>query len=78
MKVLGVFVFILSLAVLLSLLMDIMLGIKFSQAVLHLLNPFWVIEAGEYLMLALLLLITIGQQIIIILKNKANKQKGSS
>jgi hypothetical protein len=76
MKVFGVFVFILLLAISLSVLMDILLGFKLSHALLHLLNPFWVIEPGEYVMIAFLLLITIGQQIAIIIKN--NKQKGSS
>jgi hypothetical protein len=76
MKVFGVFVFILLLSVSLSTLMDILLGFKLSHALLHLLNPFWVIEPGEYIMVALLLLITIGQQITIIIKS--NKQKGSS
>jgi hypothetical protein len=57
--------------------MDILLGFKLSHALLHLLNPFWVIEPGEYVMIAFFLLIIIGQQIIIILKNKDNKQKGS-
>ena len=76
MKVFGVFVFILLLSVSLSTLMDILLGFKLSHALLHLLNPFWVIEPGEYVMLAFLLLITIGQQITIIIKS--NKQKGST
>ncbi|MBT2728264.1 hypothetical protein J7E63_15120 [Bacillus sp. ISL-75] len=76
MKVFGVFVFILLLVISLSVLMDILLGFKLSHALLHLLNPFWVIEPGEYVMIAFLLLITIGQQIAIIIKN--NKQKGSS
>lgn len=78
MKVLGIFVLILLLTILLSLAIDILLGFKLSQAAFHLLNPFWVIEAGEYVMLAFFLLLTIGQQIVIILKNKANKQNGSS
>jgi hypothetical protein len=69
MKVFGVFVNILLLAVSLSTLMDILLGFKLSHALLHLLNPFWVIEPGEYVMVAFLLLITIGQQIAIIIKN---------
>ncbi|MBT2740692.1 hypothetical protein [Bacillus sp. ISL-77] len=76
MKVFGVFVFILLLAISLSVLMDILLGFKLSHALLHLLNPFWVIEPGEYVLIAFLLLITIGQQIMIIIKR--NKQNGSS
>lgn len=76
MKVLGVFVLIFLLAISLSILMDILLGFKLSHALLHLLNPFWVIEPGEYVMIAFLLLITIGHQIMIIIKR--NKQNGSS
>jgi hypothetical protein len=78
MKILGIFVFILLLTSSLSVLMDILLGFKLSQSLINLLNPFWVIEAGEYVMIIFFLLLTIGQQIVIIRKNKANKQKGSS
>jgi hypothetical protein len=78
MKVLGIFIFIFLLSTTLSLLMDLLLGFNFSQALFHLLNPFWVIETGEYVMLGFFLLLTIGQQIVMIIKNKANKQKGSS
>ncbi|MGM0878404.1 MAG: hypothetical protein ACQEWV_27820, partial [Bacillota bacterium] len=76
MKVLGIFVFILLLTSSLSVLMDILLGFKLSHFLINLLNPFWVIEAGEYVMIIFFLLLTIGQQIVIIIKNKANKQKG--
>jgi hypothetical protein len=78
MKVLGIFVFILLLTSSFSVLMDILLGFKLSHSLINLLNPFWVIEAGEYVMIIFFLLLTIGQQIVIIIKNKANKQKGSS
>lgn len=78
MKVLGVFVFIFSLSISLSLTMDILLGFKLSHALFNLLSPFWVIETGEYVMLIFFLLLTIGQQIAIIIKNKSHKQKGSS
>ncbi|MGM0890456.1 MAG: hypothetical protein ACQEW5_26815 [Bacillota bacterium] len=78
MKILGIFVLILLLTSSLSVLIDILLGFKFSQALFHLLHPFWVTEKGEYMMIVFFLLLTIGQQIVIILKNKANKQNGSS
>ena len=79
MKVLGIFVLILSLSSSLSLAIDtLLLGFTFYQATTHLLNPFWVMDAGEYVMLLFFLLITIGQQIFFIIKNKANKQKGAS
>lgn len=73
MKVLGVFIITLLLSSLLSVFMDILLGFNLPQALSHLLNPFWVIESGEYVMLIFLVLLTIGQQILIILKNKASK-----
>lgn len=73
MKVLGIFIFILLLTISLNVLMDVLLGFNLSHALFHLLNPFWVIETGEYVMLAFLLLLTIGQQIMISIKNKANK-----
>jgi hypothetical protein len=78
MKVLGIFVFILLLTSSLSVLMDILLGFKLSHSLFNLLNPFWVIETGEYVMIVFFLLLTIGQQILIIIKNKANKQNGSN
>lgn len=78
MKVLGIFVLILLLATSMSVLMDILLGFKLSHSLFHLLNPFWVIETGEYVMLAFFLLLTIGQQIIISKKNKTNKRNGSN
>ncbi|WP_332695250.1 hypothetical protein [Halalkalibacter lacteus] len=78
MKVLGIFIFILLLTSALSVLMDLLLGFELSYALLQLLNPFWVIEAGEIVMLVFFLLLTIGHQIVIIIKKKANKQDGSS
>ncbi len=78
MKVLGIFIFILILTNALSVVMDLLLGINLSHALFHLLNPFWVIEPGEYVMLGFFLLLTIGQQIVIIIKDKKNKQNGSS
>ncbi|MBB6447116.1 hypothetical protein [Bacillus benzoevorans] len=78
MKVFGVFIFILLLATAQNLLIDMLLGYKFTYAVSHLLNPFWVIEAGEIIMLVFFFLLTIGHQILLIRKNKANKQNGSS
>ncbi|WP_299094810.1 hypothetical protein [uncultured Metabacillus sp.] len=78
MKVLGVFLLILLLSTLLSLALDLLLGFPFTQEATHLLNPFWVMDAGEYVMLIFFLLITISQQIFNLIKNKANKQKGSN
>jgi membrane protein DedA with SNARE-associated domain len=77
MKVLGIFVFILILSSALSVLMDVLLGFSLSHSITHLFNPFRVIEAGEYVMIVFVFLLTIGQQIMIIKKNKA-KKNGSS
>jgi hypothetical protein len=41
---------------------------------MHLLNPFWVMSNAEYIMLAGLFLIVIGQQIFMIIKKKKEKQ----
>ncbi|MFG6150287.1 hypothetical protein [Halobacillus sp. B23F22_1] len=70
MKVLGIFIFLLFVAISFNLVIDILLGLTLSQAMHRLLNPFWVIEPGEYVMLAFFLFITIGQQILYIKKNK--------
>ena len=79
MKVLGIFVLILSLSLSLTLAIDtLLLGFILCHALNHLLNPFWVMDIGEFVMLLFFLLITIGQQIFFIIKNKANKQTGSS
>jgi hypothetical protein len=78
MKVMGIllFVFILALSVILA--MDILLGFKFNQIVPRLLNPLNVMDAGEYVIIAFVLLLIIGQQIIFYYKNKADKHKNPS
>jgi hypothetical protein len=78
MKVIGIllFVFLLSLSVILA--MDILLGFKFYQIVPRLLNPLNVMDAGEYFIIAFVILLIIGQQIIFYFKNKADKQKNPS
>lgn len=73
MKVLGVFLFILLLSISLSVCMDILLDYTLSESLLHLFNPFWVVESGEYVMLVFLVLLTIGHQIVLIMKNKESK-----
>lgn len=78
MKVLGIFLFILSLTIGLTLLMDILLGFTLSKALANLLNPFWVIETGEIVMFGFFILLTICQQIFFIIKNKANRKADSN
>lgn len=73
MKVLGVSLFIFLLSILIIVIFDISLGLELSQALSHLFNPFWVIETGEYVMLALFFFIVIVQQLIYIYKDKADK-----
>jgi hypothetical protein len=57
--------------------MDILLGFRLSDALFHLLNPFWVMSSAEYTMLAGLFLIVIGQQIFLIIKKKEEKRNNS-
>ena len=73
MKILAIFTFILLLSISLSVSMDILNGFTYYQILSNLLNPFWVMDTGEYLMIAFLLLLTIGHQIVISIKNKTNK-----
>ncbi len=77
MKVIGVFIFIFLLTIVQTFSLDMLLGLTFSEAISHLLNPFWVMESGELIMLLALFLLTIAQQIIFMRKNKANKQNNS-
>ncbi|MHC5532967.1 hypothetical protein [Priestia megaterium] len=70
MKIFGISVFIFLLATSNLLLMDILLGFRLSDALLHLLNPFWVMSSAEYVMLAGLFFIVIGQQVFLIIKEK--------
>ncbi|MGF9943840.1 hypothetical protein ABEX44_11330 [Priestia megaterium] len=57
------------------LLMDFLLGFSFYDSFLHLLNPFWVMSNAEYIMLAGLFLIVIGQQIFMIIKKKKKRYR---
>jgi hypothetical protein len=77
MKVLGIFLFILLLTMALNVLMDLLLGFNLTQSLSHLLNPFWVIEPGEYMLIGFFLLLTIGVQIVSNKKNKTNKENES-
>ncbi|MBY0200191.1 hypothetical protein H7U05_23330 [Priestia megaterium] len=77
MKIFGISVFIFLLATSNLLLMDILLGFRLSDALLHLLNPFWVMSSAEYVMLAGLFFIVIGQQVFLIIKKKDEKQNNS-
>ncbi|SMQ79740.1 hypothetical protein SAMN05444673_3778 [Bacillus sp. OV166] len=70
MKVLGIYVLVLLSSLSFILLLDILLGFSLPHAFYHLVNPFWVIESGEYLMLVCLFLLIIGQQIFIVIKNR--------
>ncbi|MCY8231156.1 hypothetical protein [Priestia endophytica] len=78
MKILAITLIVLLLSILNLLFMDFLLGFDFSESVLHLLNPFWVISSAEYVMLAGLFLLVIGQQIYTIVKKRTNKQDESN
>ncbi|MDH2363361.1 hypothetical protein [Priestia megaterium] len=77
MKISGICILIFLLATSNLLLMDILLGFRFSDALLHLLNPFWVMSSAEYMMLAGLFFIVIGQQIFLTIKKKEEKRNNS-
>lgn len=77
MKVFGISILIFLLATSNLLLMDILLGFRPSDALLHLLNPFWVMSSAEYIMLAGLFFIVIGQQTFLIIKKKEKKRNNS-
>ena len=77
MKIFGISILIFLLATSNLLLMDILLGFRLSDALLHLLNPFWVMSSAEYIMLIGLFLIVIGQQIFLIIKKKEEKRNNS-
>ncbi|MFB5661945.1 hypothetical protein [Alteribacillus sp. HJP-4] len=75
MKILGIFVFIFILSITFSLLIDILLGFSLSQALLSLRNPFWVIETGEYVMIAGFLVLTVTIHFLLKLKDMENDSK---
>lgn len=72
MKIFLAIIIVFLLSTLNLLLMDYLLGFSFYDSFLHLLNPFWVMSNAEYIMLAALFLIVIGQQIFMIIKKKRN------
>lgn len=76
MKVFIVFLCILVLTILFSMSMDFLLKMPMTQSLKNLINPFWVMEAGEYAILVFIILLTIGQQMIpnMIKKRKSKKQ----
>jgi len=77
MKIFGISILIFLLATSNLLLMDILLGFRLSDSLFHLLNPFWIMSNAEYVMLAGLFLIVIGQQIFLIIKKKEEKRNNS-
>ncbi|KKI94061.1 hypothetical protein WQ54_00515 [Bacillus sp. SA1-12] len=78
MKVFITIIFVLFLSISTNIIIDLLSGFKLSKTMLNLLNPFWVIETGEYVMLVMMCLIIIVQQIFMVMKNKADNQKGSN
>ncbi|GKU83521.1 hypothetical protein [Niallia sp. NCCP-28] len=73
MKILGIFLMILFCSVSLVILLDLSMNFSLSQSLSHLINPFRVMDAGEYVMLTGLFLIVISHQIIMIIKSKSNR-----
>ncbi|MBE2974355.1 hypothetical protein [Priestia megaterium] len=77
MKIFLAIIIVFLLSTLNLLLMDFLLGFSFYDSFLHLLNPFWVMSSAEYIMLAGLFLIVIGQQIFLTIKKKEEKRNNS-
>ncbi|MBZ6486294.1 hypothetical protein ACFW1J_10020 [Priestia aryabhattai] len=77
MKVFLALIIVFLLSTLNLLLMDFLLGFSFYDSFLHLLNPFWVMSNAEYIMLAGLFLIVIGQQIFMIIKKKEKRYRSN-
>jgi len=77
MKIFLAIIIVFLLSTLILLLMDFLLGFSFYDSFLHLLNPFWVMSSAEYIMLAGLFLIVIGQQIFLTIKKKEEKRNNS-
>ncbi|MED3896214.1 hypothetical protein [Priestia aryabhattai] len=75
MKIFLALIIVFLLSTLNLLLMDFLLGFSFYDSFLHLLNPFWVMSNAEYIMLAGLFLIVIGQQIFMIIKKKEKRYR---
>ncbi|MFT8322553.1 MAG: hypothetical protein ABF649_16815 [Bacillus sp. (in: firmicutes)] len=77
MKLLSIFIAVLSGSLLLVVTVDLLGGISLSESIGNLINPFKVMHAGEYVVLAGLVIIVAGQQILMIRKAKTNKTKGN-
>ena len=73
MKVFGIFFMILSSSLTLIILLDLSMNFSFKQSLSHLINPFRVMDAGEYVMIAGLFFIVICHQIVMIRKEKSNR-----
>jgi len=77
MKIFLAIIIVFLLSTLNLLLMDYLLGFSFYDSFLHLLNPFWVMSNAEYIMLAALFLIVIGQQVFMIIKKKEKRYRSN-
>lgn len=73
MKILGIFFLILSSSLTIVILLDLSMKFSFRQSLSHLINPFQVMDAGEYVMIAGLFFIVICHQILMIRKEKSNR-----
>lgn len=73
MKILGIFLLVLFSSVSLVIIIDLSMKFTLKQSLTHLINPFRVMDAGEYVILGVLFLIVICQQIYMIIKNKKEK-----
>lgn len=71
-KIIGVFFSITFSTTFITVLFDIRFGLNFHDALSNLLNPFWIIGSGEYVMIVLLIILIVSHQIYAHKKNKAD------
>ncbi|MGP7818037.1 hypothetical protein [Niallia sp. 01092] len=74
MKLFGVFFVTLFCSLMIIVALDLLIGESLTQSLNHFIDPFKVMHAGEYVVLAGFIIIVIVQQIVMIRKEK----KGSS
>lgn len=78
MKIMVIFFLVLLFSLSFIIGLDISLGFSLSQSLSHLLDPFRVMDIGEYIMIIGLVIIVISNQILITLINMKNKKKKTS
>lgn len=76
MKILFIFFLCFLLTTAIAIMMDLMMGMKFSMSLRNMKNPFWVMTIPEYFIVFVLLSMLFVPPIVSFFKQK-NKRKGS-